>query len=74
MVDCFKTQRFTEDLLKSSLLYLFKALDYLHAECHIVHTGKWHSVAELYKATLNLIDTKANSWVRHQSRQHFART
>ena len=31
--------RFTEDLLKASLKQLLLALDYLHTECNIVHTG-----------------------------------
>lgn len=30
---------FTEDLLKESLKHLFLAMDYLHTECKIVHTG-----------------------------------
>ena len=30
---------FTEDLLKASLKQLFLALDYLHTECNVVHTG-----------------------------------
>ncbi|EFE31635.1 uncharacterized protein ARB_01535 [Trichophyton benhamiae CBS 112371] len=30
--------RFTEDLLKSGLLQIFLALDYLHTECKLVHT------------------------------------
>lgn len=32
--------RFTEDLLKSGLMQIFLALDYLHTECKLVHTGK----------------------------------
>lgn len=32
--------RFTEELLKAGLSQLFLALDYLHTECHLVHTGK----------------------------------
>ncbi|KAJ5723212.1 hypothetical protein N7488_001247 [Penicillium malachiteum] len=31
--------RFTEDLLKSGLMQIFLALDYLHTECKLVHTG-----------------------------------
>jgi serine/threonine protein kinase len=31
--------RFTEDLLKSGLMQIFLALDYLHTECNLVHTG-----------------------------------
>lgn len=32
------THRFTEDLLKSGLMQIFLALDYLHSECKLVHT------------------------------------
>lgn len=31
--------RLTESLLKLSLQYVLRALDYLHTECHIIHTG-----------------------------------
>ena len=31
--------RLTEGLLRLSLLYMLRALDYLHTECHIIHTG-----------------------------------
>lgn len=34
------TGRFTEELLKGGLARLFLALDYLHSECKIVHTGR----------------------------------
>ncbi|EFY86149.1 protein kinase domain-containing protein [Metarhizium acridum CQMa 102] len=34
------TGRFTEPLLKAGLRHLFSALDYLHSECKLVHTGK----------------------------------
>ena len=34
------SHRFTEDLLKSGLMQIFLALDYLHTECKLVHTGK----------------------------------
>lgn len=37
------THRFTEELLKAGLAQLFLALDYLHTECHLVHTGRWVS-------------------------------
>lgn len=33
------TGRFTEHLLKAALYQLFLALDYLHSECRLVHTG-----------------------------------
>lgn len=32
--------RFTEDLLKAGLVQVFLALDYLHTECKLVHTGE----------------------------------
>ena len=35
------THRFTEDLLKAGLMQVFLALDFLHTECKLVHTGKW---------------------------------
>lgn len=36
--------RYTEDLLKSGFMQIFLALDYIHTECNIVHTGnKIHS-------------------------------
>lgn len=34
------THRFTEELLKAGLMQIFLALDYLHTECKLVHTGK----------------------------------
>lgn len=35
-----KSRRFTEDLLKALLCRLFQALDYLHTEAHLIHTGE----------------------------------
>jgi serine/threonine-protein kinase SRPK3 len=32
--------RFTEPLLKATLVRLFLALDYLHTEAHLIHTGE----------------------------------
>lgn len=32
-------RRFTEELLREALRRLFAALDYLHTECHVIHTG-----------------------------------
>ncbi|MCJ1399440.1 hypothetical protein MMC11_002642 [Xylographa trunciseda] len=32
------SHRFTEDLLRGTLMCLFEALDYLHTECHVIHT------------------------------------
>lgn len=34
------TGRFTEHLLKAALVQLFLALDFLHSECRLVHTGE----------------------------------
>lgn len=36
--------RFMEDVLKPGLMQIFLALDYLHTECRIVHTGTARSV------------------------------
>ena len=35
------TGRFTQPLLKAGLKQVFSALDYLHNECKLAHTGKW---------------------------------
>lgn len=35
--------RFTEELLKIGLMQVFLALDYLHTECKLVHTGDKYS-------------------------------
>ena len=32
--------RFTEDLLRVFLQHLLSALDYLHSDAHLIHTGK----------------------------------
>ena len=34
------TRRFTEDLLKVFLQHLLSALDFLHTDAHLIHTGK----------------------------------
>lgn len=34
------THRFTEELLKAGLSQILLALDYLHSECRLVHTGE----------------------------------
>lgn len=31
--------RFTEDLLQAMLLHVFVALDYVHSDCGVIHTG-----------------------------------
>lgn len=36
--------QFTEGLLKAGLVQIFLALNYLHSECKIVHTGVKHAV------------------------------
>lgn len=36
---CNPNHRFSEDLLKAGLMQIFLALDYLHTECKLVHTG-----------------------------------
>lgn len=33
------SHRFSEELLKAGLVQVFLALDYLHTECKLVHTG-----------------------------------
>ena len=35
------SRRFTEDLLKAFLYRLLQAVDYLHSEAHLIHTGEW---------------------------------
>lgn len=52
--------RFNEELLKAGLHRTLLALDYLHTECHVIHTGK------LCAATCCMIMLKSES--RHQSR------
>ncbi|MCJ1256343.1 hypothetical protein MMC24_004164 [Lignoscripta atroalba] len=32
------SRKFTEDLLRSALVYIFLALDYLHSDCQVIHT------------------------------------
>lgn len=39
LLDRNPIHRFTEDLLKAGLVQVFLALDYLHTECKLVHTG-----------------------------------
>lgn len=54
--------RFTEDLLKAGLIQVFLALDYLHTECKLVHTGKMYPYGFVEKYFTN-----ARSY-RHQKR------
>lgn len=35
------SHRFTEDLLKAFLYRLLQALDYLHSEARLIHTGEY---------------------------------
>ena len=35
------SHRFTEDLLKVFLRHILSALDYLHTDAHLIHTGKF---------------------------------
>lgn len=37
----FFDDRYSSDLLKWTLSYLLSGLDYLHSECHVIHTGKF---------------------------------
>lgn len=59
--------RFSDDLLKEGLKQLFLALDFLHTECRIIHTGKDQSA---YNSLIygNLIPLYSPS--RYQSRQY----
>jgi hypothetical protein len=50
MCDSFKDllrrnpkHRFTEELFKAGLIQIFLALDYLHSDCKLVHTGRLQS-------------------------------
>lgn len=55
------SHRFTEDLLKVLLQYLLSALDYLHTDAHIIHTGKtW----------LPIMQTRDLTGLRHQCLEH----
>jgi serine/threonine-protein kinase SRPK3 len=36
----FRDGRYSSNLLKYTLQYLLSGLDYLHSECHIIHTGE----------------------------------
>jgi serine/threonine-protein kinase SRPK3 len=62
LLDRNPSHRFTEDLLKAGLMQVFLALDYLHTECKLVHTGKIHSFDLAKKRCPNL------RLLRHQKR------
>lgn len=54
--------RFSEDLLKSGLLQIFLALDYLHTECKLIHTGTFYKTSSTDVAlTFILIDIKSDN-------------
>lgn len=36
----FKNQRFPPQILKLYVVLLLQGLNYLHSECHLIHTGK----------------------------------
>ena len=36
----FKKQRFSPKILKLYVAILLQGLNYLHSECHLIHTGK----------------------------------
>ena len=46
--------RFTEDLLKVGLMQIFLGLDYLHTQCHLVHTGKQIKLSKLKCLIINV--------------------
>lgn len=52
----FKDGKFPLVLLKGHLKILLMGLDYLHSECHIVHTGE-------FKFAFNVIQTRAHLFV-----------
>lgn len=53
--------RFTEDLLKAGLMQVFLALDYLHTECQLVHTGGSASCFQVLNLLTNRIDIKGDN-------------
>lgn len=48
-------QRLPLDAIKVHMLYLLKALDYLHTECRLIHTGKGFSCRPLGSCARSLI-------------------
>jgi serine/threonine protein kinase len=46
------THRFTKTLLRAGLTQVFLALDYLHLECNLVHTGMSFWVSGIWNNTL----------------------
>ena len=41
------TRKFHKELLKATIRYLLQALDYLHTQCHVIHTGMCTVYTEL---------------------------
>ncbi len=52
------SHRFTEDLLKIYLQHLLLALDYLHTEAHLIHTGKSQLQTQCHQQ--NLTDSQTS--------------
>lgn len=61
--------RFTPELLKIGLMQIFLALDYLHTECRLVHTGMYRTLCCCCPCKHLLIWTPN----RHSGRQHTTR-
>ena len=41
----FANDRISERVLKSIIQFVLEGLDFLHSECHIIHTGQCYSIA-----------------------------
>lgn len=65
VLDYYPTHRFSESLLKEALKHVLLALDYLHTECKLIHTGITpRLVRSIANSKTNITDN------RHQRRQH----
>lgn len=62
---------FTELLLKGSLQQLFLALDYLHTECKLVHTGARNSIICIRKAEFRYDINRYISLIRYFAKSLF---
>ena len=66
-------RKFTEALLKGALMYIFLALDYLHSECKVIHTGMsclhatWNQRGLWSSYCISVI---ADAQTRYQSKQY----